>query len=293
MLKFFPKIKIPIKYVAISFILDNVDYMGYMGICPNPHCPCRDVSFSFDEKSKFIQIADDRSSYNFYVDLFDKKYGKINKDKNTSLQSKKIAKSFIKELIKDDWQKLEKEFFNYKHHIINTFNPEQSEFEFNFPQQAIEEESFMMGYHEIFPFAQDETFEDEQFTYLIDDQYCLAPECPCKSVALTFIPIKKDGNAIPKSQLSIRYDYQKNTYEKIYDASDKSFNLNMLVSQLLNSMPDYPDLLKTRHEKLKRLYKKCKRQNVESVVVPKQEKIGRNESCPCGSGKKYKYCCGR
>jgi len=22
-------------------------------------------------------------------------------------------------------------------------------------------------------------------------------------------------------------------------------------------------------------------------------KIGRNEPCPCGSGKKYKYCCGR
>jgi preprotein translocase subunit SecA len=23
------------------------------------------------------------------------------------------------------------------------------------------------------------------------------------------------------------------------------------------------------------------------------EKIGRNEPCPCGSGKKYKKCCGR
>ena len=25
----------------------------------------------------------------------------------------------------------------------------------------------------------------------------------------------------------------------------------------------------------------------------KSKKIGRNESCPCGSGKKYKKCCGR
>ena len=24
-----------------------------------------------------------------------------------------------------------------------------------------------------------------------------------------------------------------------------------------------------------------------------QHKIGRNEQCPCGSGKKYKHCCGR
>ncbi|MGA1825307.1 MAG: SEC-C metal-binding domain-containing protein [bacterium] len=22
-------------------------------------------------------------------------------------------------------------------------------------------------------------------------------------------------------------------------------------------------------------------------------KIGRNDSCPCGSGRKYKHCCGR
>ena len=27
--------------------------------------------------------------------------------------------------------------------------------------------------------------------------------------------------------------------------------------------------------------------------IPREEKIGRNDSCPCGSGKKYKKCCGR
>jgi uncharacterized protein YecA (UPF0149 family) len=27
--------------------------------------------------------------------------------------------------------------------------------------------------------------------------------------------------------------------------------------------------------------------------VPGQPKIGRNEPCPCGSGKKYKRCCGK
>jgi len=28
-------------------------------------------------------------------------------------------------------------------------------------------------------------------------------------------------------------------------------------------------------------------------TVRNREKIGRNEPCPCGSGKKYKKCCGR
>ena len=31
----------------------------------------------------------------------------------------------------------------------------------------------------------------------------------------------------------------------------------------------------------------------ENAQVRKKRKIGRNEPCPCGSGKKYKRCCGR
>jgi preprotein translocase subunit SecA len=28
-------------------------------------------------------------------------------------------------------------------------------------------------------------------------------------------------------------------------------------------------------------------------VVKKDKKVGRNDPCPCGSGKKYKQCCGK
>jgi preprotein translocase subunit SecA len=31
----------------------------------------------------------------------------------------------------------------------------------------------------------------------------------------------------------------------------------------------------------------------QKVAVPAGKKVGRNEPCPCGSGKKYKHCCGR
>ena len=29
------------------------------------------------------------------------------------------------------------------------------------------------------------------------------------------------------------------------------------------------------------------------ATIRKEKKIGRNDPCPCGSGKKYKKCCGR
>jgi len=34
-------------------------------------------------------------------------------------------------------------------------------------------------------------------------------------------------------------------------------------------------------------------QKPQKVAVPTGHKIGRNDPCPCGSGKKYKHCCGR
>lgn len=35
------------------------------------------------------------------------------------------------------------------------------------------------------------------------------------------------------------------------------------------------------------------REQRKSGTIVKDKKIGRNDPCPCGSGKKYKYCCGR
>ena len=42
-------------------------------------------------------------------------------------------------------------------------------------------------------------------------------------------------------------------------------------------------------EKKRALYLAAKKMN----TVVKGKKVGRNDPCPCGSGKKYKYCCGR
>ena len=39
--------------------------------------------------------------------------------------------------------------------------------------------------------------------------------------------------------------------------------------------------------------KKLYREQKNSGTIRKEKKIGRNDPCPCGSGKKYKKCCGR
>ena len=42
-------------------------------------------------------------------------------------------------------------------------------------------------------------------------------------------------------------------------------------------------------EKKKELYMEQKK----SGTIVKAHKVGRNDPCPCGSGKKYKFCCGK
>ena len=42
-------------------------------------------------------------------------------------------------------------------------------------------------------------------------------------------------------------------------------------------------------ETKKNLYREAKKMN----TIVKGKKVGRNEPCPCGSGKKYKHCCGK
>ncbi len=64
---------------------------------------------------------------------------------------------------------------------------------------------------------------------------------------------------------------------------------NMVAAKAdwLYGLPQWNDIFS--EERQKELYKEQK----SSTTVVKGKKIGRNDPCPCGSGKKYKHCCGR
>lgn len=70
-------------------------------------------------------------------------------------------------------------------------------------------------------------------------------------------------------------------FEKLY------YNMVGCRAEWLYTLDAWDDIL--TEEKRKELYKASR----SSGTVVKGEKIGRNDPCPCGSGKKYKKCCGR
>ena len=89
----------------------------------------------------------------------------------------------------------------------------------------------------------------------------------------------KEANPIEtlEEDTKVSLDYDK---EKLY------YNMVGAKADWLYELPQWDALLS--EEKRKQLYKEQKR----SSTVVKESKIGRNDPCPCGSGKKYKKCCG-
>ena len=70
--------------------------------------------------------------------------------------------------------------------------------------------------------------------------------------------------------------------EKLY------YNMVKAKADWLYNLKEWDDILSK--ERMQELYKKCKD---EQIVKREGDKIYPNDLCPCGSGKKYKKCCGR
>lgn len=70
-------------------------------------------------------------------------------------------------------------------------------------------------------------------------------------------------------------------FEKLF------FNMLKADADYLYSLPQWDGVLS--EEKRKEIVKEFKR----SKTVHKEKEPGRNDPCPCGSGKKYKKCCGK
>ena len=68
--------------------------------------------------------------------------------------------------------------------------------------------------------------------------------------------------------------------EKLY------YNMVEAKAEWLYELPQWADLLTP--DRRKELFLQQKK----SGTVVKEKKVGRNDPCPCGSGKKYKKCCG-
>ena len=77
--------------------------------------------------------------------------------------------------------------------------------------------------------------------------------------------------------------------ELVFDINLETLYFNMLdaKAEYLYTLPQWEGIFS--EEKRNEIQKQFK----ESKIVRNLDKVGRNDECPCGSGKKYKKCCGK
>lgn len=143
--------------------------------------------------------------------------------------------------------------------------------------------------------------------YALVELYCDTVDCDCRRVMFNVISSQTD-----EIMAVVGYGWESKKFYAKWMRSDNPKLINDLKGPALNvgsSQTRYaPALLelvevlledKAYVNRLKRHYKTFrehvkanhKDDIIENATSSKKLKIGRNQLCPCGSGKKYKKCC--
>lgn len=117
---------------------------------------------------------------------------------------------------------------------------------------------------------------------------------------------KADGSidGIPSALLEKQYtipwiDLIKNKIDEIYEGESDinpygATNKAEFFAVISEYFFERPKLLKSKHPQLYELLERIfAQQMTDKVSKKKQRDIGRNDPCPCGSGQKFKRCCGK
>ena len=110
------------------------------------------------------------------------------------------------------------------------------------------------------------------------------------------LPLLVLGFFASSNVFSHTVSYYSKRYDDIQKLKENSFSQvshkMRSLKDLFNAASPASDRAYNAKEKYNNKYlKNLKPFNFDTIKKPK--KIGRNEPCPCGSGKKYKKCCGK
>ncbi len=254
--------------------------------CENPVCTCGNVYLEFIP----MQLDDDNKEHLHHrkveIDIDGKALGYKN-EKIVSKEDLEFSKLVLGKLTENDFQLLHKSHLKYKNEISEKASPDTIDGDFDYYE--VEYNRLMSAYNDILPYGDQFFVTINGDQCIIIDQYCLLPKCPCTDTNLDILSIDKLGKK-GKEICFVELNYRKKRW-KLIDESSFSVSLEAVKTAIEEQLPDIYKQMHKRHMKLKTIYAHCKKKD----YAPKQElplpKAGRNDPCPCGSGKKYKKCC--
>lgn len=281
----------------IIAIIKNGDiketYECKMSICINPICTCSDVDIILQPISKDSESISNLLPRKVKLDIFKESLA-YPKDTDISQEERDFAHTFYNRLDQDDYWLLRKEHFSYKNQL--TENAELKNINAYFPIKDIEQHGFMVAYNDVLPYGNQLLVSFDDIKCVVFDQYCVKISCDCSDIVLNCFAVDKSMKKRTGEELFACWvNYKKRTWKNEEDFFNKGniIDLKRLQKAIEEKYPNIYRNLKIRHHKLKTLYAYYKKRHIYSQQPDRIKEVGRNEPCPCGSGKKYKRCCGR
>lgn len=259
-------------------------YACTLSSCPSPVCGCQVVTLDL----ALMYDAGDNSpspSRQVKIDLAGNSL-EFKDIKKLSPENRLFAESFFSGLGEDDFDWLVEKHFAIKNRLTEEAKPDSIDAHFDFPE--IERDGLRTSYLDVLPYGDRLYATLSGKKYLIIDQYCLRHKCSCTGTSLSFMffdPVARKAEDL----CHLEVGYRKKTWELREDSP--ALDLDALRCEVETQIPHIYESLRQRHERLKAIYVSCRKKHSPSrqpVVVPK---VGRNDPCPCGSGKKFKKCC--
>jgi hypothetical protein len=253
-------------------------------VCENPTCQCDHVTLkcfpAMPEASLRAPIV-----ASLEMDLERREITNL-QELRADPTARALAAAVAAESGEEEWSQLKRIYWGLKQYWTEHTDLEQVEV--SFPPDALT--GAMVGYPDVFPFAKRIEFTHAQEPWLSDDQYCCSPKCLCEEAALSFIRLSPRAGREPlRPTLSLSYRYREGKVGWVDPEKNSGCSEQDLLESLKNAHPDLDSLLAERQGLLRRL---CGRTVKRQTIRTATPKIGRNDPCPCGSGKKWKRCCG-
>ena len=152
------------------------------------------------------------------------------------------------------------------------------------------EPGLVVGWDEVFPDDPDFVFEISGMRYWARDLYCINPGCPCKDITLSFAEF--DDEDKPKELGAVGINLKQFRVDEIQAIEAPEKELTQIFSKF-QKRAGVKKTLKTRQKEMKVIGKEIAKLSIKNRSQGRKSgsKLGRNDPCPCGSGKKYKKCC--
>ena len=286
------------------------NYHLELKVCPNPCCHCKEIELHCAPE-KPAETAVPVGPSCLMMDI--RKCKIIVPGQGEQNSARELGQALIQEIAPVHWQMLAERFLAVKRRI--TEQDDLTGFTPTFPAETLVNSGPMVGYHEILPYAERLDVVSEGRSWVLDEQYCLHDPCSCHQSALTFIRVDEPSKGRRRKPVTVtfRYNFHTGVYERETHTSLQDPLPEILFSALRDKYPDLNSALAQHQRKLMRLLAKAKGGTTTELQSPQifaatgpaptgdfvrspstgATKPGRNDPCPCGSGKKYKKCCGK